>query len=98
MSVKCSVALYMVISSAGEKVGNLHFSQRSCFETSRRNMAGDHYGALPWGSFAALHNYNCRDAKSLSQELFGAAHHPTRLTRASQIQTPDKSVGYNLRS
>ena len=39
-------------------------------------------------NFAALHNSNCRDAKSLSQELFGAAHHLSGLRGKAKTKHP----------
>src|SRR6266550_2104880 len=94
----CSVALYMVISSGGEKVGNFaFFAAQPVTEPLHRNVIENRTDALAYGSFAALHHYNCRDAKSPSQELFGAAHHLSGLAGTRQNQTPDKSVSYNMR-
>jgi hypothetical protein len=88
----------MVISSVGEKVGKfVFFRSATVTEPWHPNVTRNRTDALAYGSFAALHHYNCRDAKSPSQELFGAAHHLSRLARARQNQTPDKSVSYNLK-
>src|SRR5438874_8784271 len=99
MSVKCSVALYMVISSIGEK--KLAFGIFRSAAVSKRRIETwreSRYGPLPLRAFAALHNDNCKDAKSPSQELFGAMHHLSGLAEMRQNQTPDKSVSYNMKS
>src|SRR5438045_7610333 len=74
-----------------------YFSQRSRFDLLHRNVAEDSCGPPSCGPFAALHNCNCRDTKSSSQELFGAAHHLSRLAGGDEKQTLDKSVRYNRR-
>src|SRR5436190_24086979 len=85
----CSVALYMVISSVGEKIGDFEFfavqPSRTILGPKRRERR------LPgtrFAGFAAPHNYNCRDTNTSSQELFGAPHHLSGLGLAVKSKRP----------
>jgi hypothetical protein len=79
----------MVISSVGEKIGDFKFfaaqPSRTILAPKRRE------GRLPgtrFAGFAALHNCNCRDVDTSSQELFGAVHHLSGLGLAAKSKRP----------
>src|SRR5438094_6272635 len=89
MSAICSVALYMVMSSAGESwrfcVLRSAAVVRRPLHRKRREDRSISTSLLP---LCCTAQFNCRQGEYPSQELFGAAHHLSGVDRQVKSKRP----------